>query len=293
MSLIGINEVGIFSTQRDVYPLIDPAPFYKEKTFAGKVVIITGGSQGIGGTTAAFYARSGAHLVLVGRSQAKLDQRKAEIEKEVPGAKIVLVSGDAADLQTAKKTVAEAVKAFGRVDILIANAAISMKIGQPIHVKDPLQWWNVQETNVRGVFNFFHATIPELLKTKGQVIVTTSAAAHIRIPTLSDYTLSKHTVDRLVELTALEYPDLKFYVVHPGNIDTEGNRSVGLTNSNTKWDTLELPAATYLWLTARKAEFLNGRYVQATWDLNEVIAVKDEIVEKNLLVTKLAGPTKA
>jgi hypothetical protein len=86
---------------------------------------------------------------------------------------------------------------------------------------------------------------------------------------------------------------LKFYCVHPGNIDTEGNRSVGVNNSSTKFDTLELPAATYLYLTARKAEFLSGRYVQATWDLNEVIAVKDEIVQKNLLVTKLAGPTRA
>ena len=57
-------------------------------------------------------------------------------------------------------------------------------------------------------------------------------------------------------------------------------------------DPPELPAATVLWLTNRNAEFLSGRYVQATWDLNEVVAKKDEIVRDNLLVTKLAGPKK-
>ena len=57
-------------------------------------------------------------------------------------------------------------------------------------------------------------------------------------------------------------------------------------------DTLELPAATFLWLTSRNAEFLSGRYVQATWDLGEVVERKEEIVRENLLVTKLAGPAR-
>jgi len=156
-------------------------------------------------------------------------------------------------------------------------------------------WWYTQEVNVRGTFGVIHAALPELQKTRGQIVAVSTLAAHLRFPSMSDYHISKHTVNRLIELVALEYPDIKSYAVHPGTIETQTAQEVvkemGLQPDYE--DTLELPAATVLWLTNRSAEFLSGRYVQATWDLGEVVAVKDEIVRDNLLVTKLAGPRKA
>ena len=69
--------------------------------------------------------------------------------------------------------------------------------------------------------------------------------------------------------------------------------SMGIKEHMQMPDTVELPAAMFLWLTARNAEFLSGRYIQADWDMDEVVAKKDEIVRDNLLVSKLAGPSKS
>lgn len=122
----------------------------------------------------------------------------------------------------------------------------------------------------------------------------------------------------LLMRVSTEYPELGgIYAVHPGVVLTPGSADVaermGVPKDAIKMpDTVELPAATFLWLTARNAEFLSGRYggphfaihattdcfvdsryVQAVWDLNEVTAKKEQIVRDNLLVTKLAGPARS
>ncbi|VDC07615.1 unnamed protein product [Peniophora sp. CBMAI 1063] len=294
----GQDEYEIFSPVHDVYPLIDPSSHFAHKTFKDQVVIITGGSVGIGFTAALFYARAGARVLIVARRLANLEQAKGDIEKEIPEAQIQVIAGDISDPEVGKRAVATAVDAWGKIDVVVANqfgilgGPIS-KLGE----KDPTAWWHTQEVNVRGTLNVVHAAIPELLKTKGQIIVTTSAAAHIRFAPFMDYSISKHTLDRFVEILALDYPEIAVYAVHPGSIKTPGGQVVvsdmGLEGMLPSPDTVELPAATFLWLTARNAEFLSGRYVQATWDLNEVVAKKEEIVRDNLLVTKLAGPAKS
>ncbi|VDC07617.1 unnamed protein product [Peniophora sp. CBMAI 1063] len=291
------DEIEIFSPVHDIYPLIDPAPHFASKTFKDHVVIITGGSVGIGFVTALFYARAGAKVLIVARRLENLLQAKKDIKEDVQGAKVETVAGDISDPEVGKRAVEVAVKAWGRIDIVIANqfGIIGGPVGR-LAEKDPVAWWRTQEINVRGTLNIVHPAIPELLKTKGQIIATTSAAAHVRIPAFFDYNISKHTLDRFIEILAIDYPELTAYAVHPGAIHTPGSKStlsdMGLEGAFEHPDTVELPAATFLWLTARKAEFLSGRYIQAPWDLNEVLAKKDEIVRDNLLVTKLAGPAK-
>ncbi|KZV66190.1 NAD-P-binding protein [Peniophora sp. CONT] len=298
------NECFVFKYVHDVYPLIDPAPHFAGKTYKEKVVIITGGSTGIGATTALFYAKAGAKIVIVARRVEKLDQCKRDIKKDVSDAQVLLVSGDISDPEVGKRTVKTAVEAWGRIDVVISNH-FSVSGGPMARFadKDLAAWWNTQVVSVRGTLNIIHPAIPELLKTKGQVIVTTSQAAHHRIPPLADYSIAKHTLNRFVEILSLDYPELFFCAVHPGIIYTPGamealasmkfSDDVNPLPMPETSDTVELPAATFLWLTARNAEFLSGRYVEAPWDLNEVLAKKDEIVKDNLLVTKLAGPAKS
>ncbi|VDC07619.1 unnamed protein product [Peniophora sp. CBMAI 1063] len=294
-----VEEIEIFSPVHDVYPLISPDSHFANKTFKDKVVIITGGSVGIGLTTALFYARAGSKVLIVARRVPILEEAKQKIEKEVPGAQVQIVAGDISEPEVGKRVVDAAVQTWSKVDIVIANQFTS--VAGPINKfgeKDPSAWWTTQVVNVRGTLNIVHAALPELLKTKGQVLATTSGAAHARLPFLMDYCISKHTLNRFIEILALDYPELKFYALHPGAIPTPGSTaavaSMGLPEGALPQpDTLELAAATFLWLTARNAEFLNGRYVQATWDLNEVLAKKEEIVRDNLLVTKLAGPAKS
>ncbi|KZV67317.1 NAD-P-binding protein [Peniophora sp. CONT] len=292
-----IPEANIFTAVHDVYPLIDPTPHFASKTFKDQVVLIAGGSTGIGATTALFYAKAGAKVVILARRFGKLEETKKSIEKEVKGAQVLVFTGDISDPEVGKRAVKTTVETWGKLDIVLANQ-FTLLAGPDTRLadKDPVVWWNTQVVNVRGTLNIVHASIPELLKSKGQIIVTSSSAAHFRIPAFLDYSVSKHALNRFVEILALDYPELFVTAVHPGAISTPGSEdamdSMGLAGIQLP-DTVELPAATFLWLTARNAEFLSGRYIQATWDLNEVLDKRDEIIKDNLLVTKLAGPVRS
>lgn len=105
-----------------MYPGIDPTPHYKAQTYAGKVVLITGASRGIGSEIALFYARSGASLALVSRKQATLDDVRNDLLKELPKAQIATFIADVTDTKAVKSAVEGAVAKFGKLDIVIANA---------------------------------------------------------------------------------------------------------------------------------------------------------------------------
>ena len=85
--------------------------------------MITGASRGIGLETAKFYARAGAHLTIVARRQEILDASKDEILREQPSARVLTIPADVRDVKKAEEAVAAAVAHFGRLDILVANAA--------------------------------------------------------------------------------------------------------------------------------------------------------------------------
>jgi NAD(P)-dependent dehydrogenase (short-subunit alcohol dehydrogenase family) len=87
-------------------------------------VLITGSSRGIGAQIALQYARAGALLALVARSQASLDESKDAILRERPSAQVLTFPADVRDVKRAEEVVSATVAHFGRLDILIANAGI-------------------------------------------------------------------------------------------------------------------------------------------------------------------------
>ena len=105
-----------------VYPTIDPKVHYDVQTFAGKVVLITGASRGIGAEIALQYARAGAKLTLVARSQAALDVSREAILRERPSAQLLVIPADVRDVTSAQEAIAATVARFGRLDVLVANA---------------------------------------------------------------------------------------------------------------------------------------------------------------------------
>jgi NAD(P)-dependent dehydrogenase (short-subunit alcohol dehydrogenase family) len=228
-----------------IYPKINPTVHYDAQTFAGKVVLITGASRGIGAEIALQYARAGATLTLVARTQAALDASRDAILRERPSAQILTFPADVTDVTKAQEAVASTIARFGRLDILVANAAVIRRIdlrALSTHVvllrfpswvmplsafgsKDAKGWWDVLEVNIRGTYNFIQCeslmtiiahhlhrlltsfSVPELLKTKGQVIIVTSGAAQVRIPAASEYCISKFAINRLAEFVTIgEYP---------------------------------------------------------------------------------------
>jgi NAD(P)-dependent dehydrogenase (short-subunit alcohol dehydrogenase family) len=152
--------------------------------------------------------------------------------------------------------------------------------------------------------------VPELLKTKGQVVILNSGAAQVRLPNASEYCISKHAMLRLAEFVTIgeyycfvfhsywtsdphrffvEYPGIKVFSIHPGAVKTDMYDEAGASFPANS--TVELGASTIQYLTSGKADYLSGRYVSAGWDLGEVERDwKEKIIAQNGLVSKLSIP---
>ncbi|KAH9173309.1 NAD-P-binding protein [Lactarius sanguifluus] len=275
-----------------VYLTIDPKEAFANQTYRGKVVLVTGASRGIGQGTAITYAMAGANVTIAGRSQQTLDKTAAAIHAAVSGAQVLAVSTDVRDPKATEAAVQATLERFGRLDVLISNAGASGNLTQKLGDKDPDRWWNTFEVNVRGVYNTVRASLSALEKTGGRIVVISSNAAQLRIPHASDYATSKHALNRLVEFIALEYPKLTVFSLHPGVIKTQMTQEAGVEYPDDfPLDTLQLPAATMLYLTSGRVDWLNGKYLAATWDIAEVEKDwKEKIQVGNVLINKLAIP---
>ncbi|THH21492.1 hypothetical protein EW146_g117 [Bondarzewia mesenterica] len=311
MSIVGIAEVLPVTLHKNVYPTIDPQIHYDAQTFKGKVVFITGASRGIGEETATQFAHAGASLVLVARNHTTLDTVKAAILNVVPKASVLTFAADVTHTKEVEQAIKTTIDTFGRLDILIANAGVTRPLEKPFAQDDPDSWWYTLEVNVRGVYNAVHFAVPHLQRTRGYVIVLSSEVGQLRLPFGSDYNMSKHVLNRLVEFIVLgivphilpchslanpcsalpssENPEVKAFAMHPGAVPTSlSTRSKAPVTFD---DSVSLSASTMLYITAGKADWLSGRYFNSNWDLGEMERDwKKKIVEQNGLVNKLFIP---
>ncbi|KAJ6596375.1 NAD-P-binding protein [Mycena vulgaris] len=266
---------------KEVYDFVDPTVHYEGQTYAGKVVFITGASRGIGAETALQYARAGASVALAARFSETLEGVKSLILTDRPEANVLTLLVDVTNTREVEGAISETVSRFGRLDIVVANAGKAGEWTRPLLEKDPNEWWSDLEVNIRGVFNTVYFSIPHLVKTSGYVIAVGTKGEQVRIPYASDYSVSTYALGRLVEKIHLEYPEIKIFTLHPGSILGSGTKA-----GDPPTGSVALPAATVLYLTAGKANWLIGRYISANWDLGELEEKwKSKVAEKDTLVS--------
>ncbi|WP_323451462.1 SDR family NAD(P)-dependent oxidoreductase [Streptomyces yaizuensis] len=172
---------------------------------AGKSVLITGASSGIGAAAARVFAAQGARLVLLARRAHRLDALTRELRSH--GAQVHATTGDVRDAAQVAHAVDLCVERYGRLDGAFNNAG-AVTPPRPLHTTDDSDYDLVMETNVRGVWNCLRHEIPALLATGGGAIVNNSSTAGIRATSMGPaYIASKHAVVGLTRSAALQYAE--------------------------------------------------------------------------------------
>lgn len=158
---------------------------------AGKAAVITGGDSGIGRAVAIAYAREGADVLISYLEEDDDAQETARLVEDA-GRNAVLVRGDISDAQHCRDIVASAVEEFGRVDILVNNAAYQMTHGSLEEIPDE-EWDYTFATNVSAMFHLCKAAVPHMAP-GSSIIGSSSVNSDMPSPTLAPYAATKAAI---------------------------------------------------------------------------------------------------
>ncbi|KAK5101057.1 hypothetical protein LTS08_004663 [Lithohypha guttulata] len=287
------------TVHNDTYPEIDSAV----ANLSGKAVLIVGGSKGIGKGIGVSFAKAGvSHLAVTGRSFPDGFEKVFIHAAEAAGKtapKVHLIKLEVTKLESVQEAREIVEKDIGRLDVLVNSAGILPEV-KPLIDTDPEVWWSTFDVNLKGVYYACRTFIPLLLKsTEGlkTIVNLASVGAVIVSPGGNSYQVSKAAVLRLSEFIAVEYAEqgLICTAINPGNVLTDifgpGGPPPFLAHVFT--EKVELAGDAVVWMTGGGAErkpWISGRYLNVCWDLPELEAMKDRIIEKDLLKPKLVYP---
>ncbi|MGM7719537.1 SDR family oxidoreductase [Metabacillus sp. Hm71] len=205
--------------------IMNPAPAFEDKTYIGsgklknKVAIITGGDSGIGRAVAVFFAKEGADVVISYLNEQK-DAEETKQHVEEHGQKCLLVSGDIGDELVCQQIVSEAVNAFGKIDILVNNAAEQHPQKGIEHITSE----QLERTFRTNIFSFFYLTKAALPHLKGgsAIINTSSITAYAGNEQLIDYSATKGAITTFTRSLSLSLAGkgIRVNAVAPGPIWT-------------------------------------------------------------------------
>ena len=168
----------------------------------GKVVLITGGANGIGAEVARRLHDKGAKLVLTDLDKDLLEGVAARLG----GDRVLTAVADVRDLAAMQAAVAAGVERFGGIDVAMANAGIST-VGSLLAV-DPDAFKTLIDVNVVGVFNTVRASLPSVIERRGYVLIVSSAAAYAAAAGMVPYDTSKAGVEHFANALRLEVAHL-------------------------------------------------------------------------------------
>ncbi|KAG2732458.1 hypothetical protein G9P44_004875 [Scheffersomyces stipitis] len=187
------------------------------------VTILTGASKGIGRSIAEVLLKKDASykLIAVARSGSDLN----ELVKQFGADRVGVVVGDVTEAETSQKAVNLAVSKFGQLDSVIANAGVLDPVG-PFQSVDIAKWRRLFDINYFSVIELIQASLPELRKTKGNVIAVSSGASTKPYSGWHAYGGSKAAVNHLIASVAADEPDVSALSIAPGVVDTSMQKDI-------------------------------------------------------------------
>ncbi|KAK9108534.1 hypothetical protein Syun_024545 [Stephania yunnanensis] len=193
---------------------------FSMEDMAGKVVLITGASSGIGEHLAYEYAKQGTRLALVARREKQLEE-VAKKARAMGSPDVIISSADVSNFQHCKRFVEEAVNHFGRLDHLVNNAGILSAFFFE-EASDITNTVPVMDVNFWGSVYVAHFALPHLKKTKGKIVANTSVSGWLYGPDLSIYSASKAAMISFYETLRIELgSDITITIVSPGFTESE------------------------------------------------------------------------
>lgn len=186
-------------------------------SFDGKVVLVTGSSSGIGAAIAIKFSELGAKVSIVGRNEKKLN----EVAKKCKDPLVIVA--DVAKEDDAKRIVADTVKHYGQLDVLVNSAGICA--GSSILAENTMETYDqVMATNLRAIVYLTHLAAPHIIKTKGN-IVNISSVSSLRTMAKESfaYNSAKAGLDHFTRSVAAELASsgVRVNAVNPGMVKTD------------------------------------------------------------------------
>lgn len=265
------------------------------------VVCITGASRGIGAKTATAFAEAGATgLILTARTESGLRKTQDACKAVAKSAdlKISTVVSEVGTREAAERIAHVVNDEHGRLDVLVNNAGVlatkESAFAATLEDMDDDQFEIPIQVNYFGRIHLIKQLMPLLRNSPDgakTVVSISSISGHLTQGTPFGFNISELATNRLTEIMAEMYAreGILFHAVHPGFVkDTAFPPGMPEEFTQFSHDDMSLCGAFLIWLVIQRREWLNGRYVSANWDVEELEAKKDEIVEGDKLKMRMA-----
>lgn len=241
---------------------------------AGKAALVTGGGGGIGAATAELFCDEGAAVLLVDMDAAALERTAAAIRARQPQARVQFVAADVSDRDAAVQAARQCHEAFGRIDVLVNNAA--MRNYKALADATPEEWQAMVGVNMVGNANYCHAALPYLRQAgKGSVVNVSSCYAVKGRKGMALYDATKAAIIAMTRTLAFEEAanGIRVNAVCPGSTltDFHVNRTVAAgksveelktqrqdTSLLGRWADPKEIAFPILWMASDEGSFITG-----------------------------------
>ena len=238
------------------------------RELAGKNILITGASQGLGREMSLRFAREGAAgLSLVARHVDQLNKVRELVRKVAPNIDIVVIEADVSKARDIERIVASTLAQFkGCLDVLVNNASTIGPSPMPNLLDYPVEdFRNVLDTNLIGPFLLIKSALPAMIEDGGSIINVTSDAGQVGYPGWGAYGISKFGLEGMSQTWAseLEKTEVRVNWVDPGSMNTAMHRAAEPKEDPTEWADPADVQDVFVFLASDASKGVTGKRFQA------------------------------
>lgn len=263
------HQPGIESKMR---PLPETAPLYPGvDKFKGQAVLISGGDSGIGRATAFAFANEGADIAIIYKEEESDAEETKQMVENGYGTRCLLIKGDIGKKKFCQQAVERTLQEFGRLDVLINNAAEQHEEGEFEDIEEE-KLMDTFRTNVFGVFFLTQSALKYLPEKTGSIINTASVTAYRGSPELIDYSctkgalvsftrsLSKKLADRQIRVNAVA-PGPIWTPLIPASFDPQKVKEFGKKTPLHRPGQPAEVAGAFTFLASKEASYITGQVI--------------------------------